>query len=96
MNSRPLAGLRRPRILISTARNVQRQFKGKSGMRRLIKANQKLSRDSAIRLLKQQGSGFEAIRISQDGTYNARRHVQTLAALMAECQILKSDKAVGH
>ena len=82
--SSALTGLRRPRILIKTARALGKKYTRRKGLHGLVKETGKTTSLGLIEALKCQESAAEELRLLNNGTYRAQRHIQLLAALIAE------------
>lgn len=81
-----LAELRRPKLLIRTARIGLAQYRRERDLQRLIKAEMPPQR--ALPRLLEEEEKIEEVRRKGDGSYSASHHVEVLIALMGEAQML--------
>lgn len=84
IKSTPLAGIRRPRILIEAARIGGRKYRRKTALNQIFKAKRPQSQNALILALRDRESEIEQLRQLGDGTYRAQKHVQILTALIVE------------
>ncbi len=84
IKSTALAGMRRPRILIESARIGEKVYRRSYVLNRLFKGKWPDSQKAIVASLLAQESDVESIRKLGDGTYDAYRHVLVMTALIAE------------
>lgn len=83
-----LTALRRPRLLVRAARFALADYDRGRDLRRVLRADPPHAAPRAVAVLLEQEGRADAARRRGDGTYDAARHVATLAALMAEARRL--------
>ena len=83
----PLAGMRRPKILIESARIAVKNYKRESALNRLFKTKRPDTKAALVSALKQREQDIENLRKLGDGTYLAQAHVQVMTALIAEARV---------
>ena len=81
-----LADLRRPRLLINAARCAIADYRRDRDLRRLIDAN--LPPHRALPRLMDEEQRLEDTRRAGDARYSVGRHIEVLAALIAETRLL--------
>ncbi|WP_045389240.1 DUF6477 family protein [Falsirhodobacter sp. alg1] len=80
-----LAELRRPRLLIRTARLGINDYRRERDLRRLTDTP---NPESALPRLLAQEENLEQTRLAGDASYSVTRHIEVLIALMAEVRLL--------
>jgi hypothetical protein len=88
-----LAALRRPRLLIRTARFGLQDYRRTPALRRLVATAGAHSPAQIVALLLLREAEQEARRQAADAAYSVARHVELLIALMAEARMLSADAA---
>ncbi len=83
-NSARPAAIRRPKILVNTARACARQYRRGRVVARLVPSAQQANRTAVIQALQQAEAEANAARKQGDITYSVRQHIDLLAALIAE------------
>jgi hypothetical protein len=86
-----LAALRRPRLLIRTARFGLQDYRRTPALRRLFAAAGAHSPAQIVALLLLREAEQEDRRQAGDAAYSVARHVELLIALMAEARHLPDD-----
>ena len=87
-----LESLRRPGLLIRTARIGAATYKRERDLGRLIKASRLPgSREAILRLLEEEDQ-LNEIRQSGHGHYSVMRHVDVMIALLGEALIIKASQ----
>jgi Family of unknown function (DUF6477) len=81
-----LGALRRPKILIRAARAGVRDYRRERDLKRLLRTP-KAPQVAIGSLLAEEGR-LEATRTSGEATYDLRRHVAVLTAILAEARLL--------
>ncbi|MCF6305475.1 MAG: DUF6477 family protein [Rhodobacteraceae bacterium] len=81
-----LAGLRRPGILIESARIGVKHYQREKALNRLFKTNRPNAKTALVSALKAREQDIENLRQLGDGTYRAQHHVQVMTALIAEAR----------
>ena len=84
-----LAGLRRPRLLISAARFGLSDYDRVRDLKRLFKLPQAPSPRVALSRLIDEEAGLEETRQSGQGSYSIAHHVDVLIALMSEARLVQ-------
>ncbi|SPJ22254.1 DUF6477 family protein [Palleronia abyssalis] len=85
-----LAGLRRPRLLVSAARFGLGTYRREAVLPRLLDGSVPLPGRTSLRGLARLESELEAGRKEGRATYSIAAHVECLTALMAEAQLLNA------
>lgn len=78
--------IRRPRLIVQAARIASATYRRDRDLARLLKAQPAGSEPVNIRRLSDIESDLDQSRRAQDSTYSISRHVEVLAALLAELQ----------
>ena len=88
-----ISRLKRPTMLVRTARYGIDDYNRIVHLRRLLKAETVPGPGQAIIKLLEIEAVVNAQRIDQKAEYSVARHVELIVALMCEAQILKASKA---
>jgi protein-disulfide isomerase-like protein with CxxC motif len=88
-----LPPLRRPRILVTAARHACADYRRDRDLKRILGDTPPPAGRRLIAELVAQEAALDAVRRAQDGTYAPARHVEVLAALMAETALARADAA---
>jgi len=89
-----IAGLRRPRLLISAARHGVADYSRDGHLKRLLGGmNVPTPGAAAIRLLEIE-RGLNVARTDGDVTYDVAHHVDVLIAIMGEARLLRANAAL--
>lgn len=76
--------LRRPAILVQAAKTCACDYRRGRTVARLVKGATPPNKQVIVEALRDEEDRLEVKRQQADGSYNARQHVQVLAALIAE------------
>lgn len=82
-----LAGLRRPRLLISAARFGLDSYRRDACLRRLLGVSAPVAPATALAALCDQEAELEAQRSAGRAGYSVARHVEVMIAMMAESRL---------
>lgn len=85
--TRVLNALRRPKILIRAARAGVVDYRRDRDLKRLLRSP-KPNADLALGTLLAEEDRLEATRTNGEATYDLRRHVAVLTALIAEARLI--------
>ena len=85
-----IAQLRRPSLLIKTARFGLDEYTRDVHLRRILKTDSIPRPAPAVMQLLDVESAINTARIEKQATYSVARHVDVMIALMAEAQILRA------
>lgn len=88
-----VTSLKRPTLLVRTARHGIEGYNRVAHLRRLLKSEQLPGPGQAIMKLLELESVIDAQRIAKRAEYTVARHVEVLVALMCEARILKASNA---
>jgi len=88
-----ISRLKRPTLLVNTARHGIEDYNRLIHLRRLLKTENLPSPGKAILKLMELESMINVQRISKSAEYSVARHVELIVALMCEARILKASKA---
>lgn len=83
----PLSSLRRPRILIRAARAGVLDYRRERDLKRLLRSPGP-AQGQALGTLIAEEDRLEMTRAAGEATYDARRHVAVLTALIAEARLM--------
>lgn len=89
-----IAALRRPGLLIRTAKNGLTDYNRTRDLRRLCATADTPAPEAAIRRLLQEEDRIETSRRSGDASYSMSRHIELLIAMMCEAAILSHRQPV--
>lgn len=81
-----LAALRRPRILLAAARAGLADYRRERDLRRL-RRSERAAPGATLGSLIAEERELEAHRAAGEATYNPRRHIAVLTALLAEARV---------
>jgi len=84
--------LRRPKLLIKAAKIGSENFRRDRDLKRLLKAQRLPNPGGGLSRLLALEEELETTRKSGNATYSISRHVEILAALIAEAQFLPRPK----
>ncbi|NVK47263.1 MAG: hypothetical protein HWE33_13245 [Rhodobacteraceae bacterium] len=87
-----LNALRRPRLLIRAARFVLNDYNRNRDLKRVMRTSTAPSPSRALSALIEEEAKVEETRRSGDATYNVKRHVELLIALMGEARLMPSEQ----
>lgn len=87
-----LNALRRPRLLIRAARFGLNDYNRNRDLKRVMRTSTAPSPSRAISTLIEEEAKIEETRRSGDATYNVKRHVELLIALMGEARLMPSEQ----
>ncbi|MCC6305842.1 MAG: hypothetical protein IT545_11685 [Rhodobacteraceae bacterium] len=90
-----LGALHRPRLLVRAARFALDDYRRDRDLARLLPAAGLPSPARAVALLLDAEAACEAARSAASATYSAARHVDLLAALMAEARLAAAPAAAA-
>lgn len=86
--------LRRPKTLILAARIGSSEYRREKDLKRLLRLNASPTPGSGLSRLMALEQDLEATRKNGDATYRITKHVEILAALLAEAALLQRRKIV--
>ncbi|MCA8868009.1 MAG: hypothetical protein KDA67_05120 [Rhodobacteraceae bacterium] len=86
--------LRRPKLLIRAARIGSANYRRERDLRRLIKSQSLPKPGSGLTMLMAMEQDLEVTRKTGNATYSISRHVEILAALIAEAACLAQNQTV--
>lgn len=89
-----LSKLKRPKILLRAARLGMVDYQRSRDLKIIAKTSRLPSPSRAVETLIEQERSLEENRKKGDASYSIRRHINVLAALLAEVQLLPRKKAV--
>lgn len=84
--------LKRPRLLVRAARFAIADYRRERDQRRLTRQGALLPAGKALEQLLDREAAFEAARCRGDATYRPARHVEILAAIMAEATLYRQPR----
>lgn len=87
-------GLRRPKLLIRAARIGSANYRRERDLRRLIKSQSLPKPGKGLTMLMAMEQELEVIRKTGNATYSISRHVEILAALIAEAAHITQNQTV--
>ncbi|WP_321363930.1 DUF6477 family protein [uncultured Celeribacter sp.] len=87
-----LNALRRPRLLIRAARFGLNDYNRNRDLKRVMRTSTAPSPSRALSALIEEEAKVEETRRSGDATYNVKRHVELLIALMGEARLMPSEQ----
>lgn len=87
-----LNALRRPRLLIRAARFGLNDYNRNRDLKRVMRTSTAPSPSRALSALIEEEAKVEENRRSGDATYNVKRHVELLIALMGEARLMPSEQ----
>ena len=87
-----LNALRRPRLLIRAARFGLNDYNRNRDLKRVMRTSTAPSPSRALSALIEEEAKVEETRRSGDATYNVKRHVELLIALMGEASLMPSEQ----
>lgn len=82
--------LSRPKLLVKAARLGQQEYNRNRALRRLIQSDRLPAPGDALEDLLQHEDAANAERCTGGAAYSPARHVELLAALMTEAQLLNT------
>ncbi|MCL4187289.1 MAG: hypothetical protein KJZ85_06740 [Rhodobacteraceae bacterium] len=88
-----MAALRRPRLLVRTARFALDDYRRQRDLPRLLPLAGVTAPARAVGLLLAAEAACEAMRAAGSATYSAARHIELLTALMAEARLTAAPAA---
>ncbi|MCF2870728.1 DUF6477 family protein [Octadecabacter sp. G9-8] len=88
-----ISRLKRPTLLVRTARHGIEDYNRLIHLRRLLKTDNLPSPGKAILKLMELETIVDEQRTSKRAEYSVARHVELIVALMCEARILKASKA---
>lgn len=91
----PLAGLRRPRLLIRAARFGLADYSRTRDLKRIMRVATLPMPSKAVKTLMDSEAEMEECRQTGTSGYSVIRHVELLIALMAEVRLLPQARAEG-
>lgn len=87
-----LNALRRPRLLIRAARFGLNDYNRNRDLKRVMRTSTAPSPSRALSALIEEEAKVEETRRSGDATYNVKRHVELLIALMGEARLMPIEQ----
>lgn len=84
--------LRRPALLIRTARAGQGDYQRKRALKRLLRLAEPPAPGAALALLRQEEARLENLRRAGAAGYALTRHVDLLIALLAEMRLVAAQQ----
>ena len=91
----PLAGIRRPRLLIRAARLGMMDYSRSRDLKRILRVPELPLPSKAVRALLETEAAMEENRKSGGTTYSVMHHVEVMIALMAEARLVPDLKIEG-
>lgn len=88
-----ISRLKRPTLLVRTARHGIEDYSRVIHLRRLLKTENLPGPGQAIIKLMEIESVLNELRLAKRAEYSVARHVELIVALMCEARILKASKA---
>lgn len=88
-----ISRLKRPTLLVRTARHGIEDYNRVVHLRRLLKTENLPGPGQAILKLMELETALDGLRIAKRAEYSVARHVELIVALMCEARILKASKA---
>ncbi|MEM0978194.1 MAG: DUF6477 family protein [Pseudomonadota bacterium] len=90
INRFPLAGQRRPRILLRAARLAQKKYNRNRMLLRWLLCGPTLSNEEALRDFSEMEGEMNELRLSGSFEYRVDQHVELLAAVLYESSMLQN------
>ncbi|MFW2586812.1 DUF6477 family protein [Sagittula sp. SSi028] len=84
-----LADIRRPRLLLSAAREVAKNGRRSDNLQRLLGPQRGTSTDATLLQLLELEAGLDDMRRKHIGGYSPKRHIEVLAAVLGQAEQLK-------
>lgn len=84
-----LADIRRPRLLLSAAREVAKNGRCSGSLQRLLGPQLGASTGATLLQLLELEAGLDEMRRKRIGGYSPRRHIEVLAAVLGQAEQLK-------
>lgn len=88
-----ISRLKRPKLLVRTARHGLEDYNRVIHLRRLLKTDNLPGPGKAILKLMEIEAMIDTQRTTQRAEYSVAKHVELIVALMCEARILKASKA---
>ncbi|MGY9047548.1 hypothetical protein P775_19550 [Puniceibacterium antarcticum] len=88
---RMLESIRRPRLLIRTARIGMADYRRSAQLQRLLGVSHLPDNGTALRQLITIEEGLEQQRSASAAGYSLSRHIEVLVAMMGEAQLLRAS-----